>query len=208
MRWWMLALGACLFVLLLVPWRERRPARVDPPPTEPEPVAASEEAEPEAEPTEPAPAKPAEPEEPAKATARPTPVPTQPKDPPTVIMVPEAAGPLAELRGAYEADGPTSETADVERTIRDLFGSIPELPVDSLRHIECRERVCKVDIWWSEKTPHVYMALAMTVSAQQSHYVAVDPGTERNVDDELPLTVYVLRAGHELEELKSDDTAE
>jgi hypothetical protein len=122
------------------------------------------------------------------------------KDSP-LAQPPSASGPLTELKRLYAQQSADSSARETEREIESFFG--PQvMPKEHLRSITCHESVCKISVYWTQKNPLAYMALAMKVGLQQAHVIGYDPISEVDRDGKMPLDLYVLRTGHTLLEAR------
>jgi hypothetical protein len=120
---------------------------------------------------------------------------------PTTVMPPASSGPLEVLKRVYAKSSTDAHARDAESQLRSLFGIGP-LPVEILRSVNCHTTVCKVDMFWTEKYPLSYMALAMQLGMQQTGIIAVESAPAPDPSGNLAYTVYVVRAGHTLADIE------
>ena len=112
---------------------------------------------------------------------------------------PKRDGPLEILKRAYEDQSRDPTAIEVERLIRGQFGD-EYLPAEFLHNVTCHEKVCKIDMYWTEENPLVVMAFAMKTGPLLTGYIATDPEPEPDREGRTLVTLYMLRQG-ELEDL-------
>jgi hypothetical protein len=107
---------------------------------------------------------------------------------------PRKSGPLEILERAYEDQSRDASAMEVEKLIREQFGD-EHLPTEFLHNVTCHEKVCKIEMYWTEDNPLVLMALAMKTGPLLTGYIAFvpDPGPDR--EGRTLVTVYILREG-------------
>lgn len=199
-RWGFLA-GAAAVVVVILLWR----VAVDPGGTADEPVPV--EPSPPPPPESPRPANP-EPERPAQPAATetkrddratfasPSQAPAAPEQPHDLVPIPppEATGPIAELKRAFETEPRDSAAQEPGSRIASEFKK-SDVPAGLLKSVLCRKSVCKVETLWTPERAVGFMGTFMRLSPEFGPNLAIDPHGPFDPQQELPIDVYLPRLG-------------
>jgi hypothetical protein len=118
----------------------------------------------------------------------------QPAVKPAAAPDPFQPAPLSRLKQAFESDPVDGQARAVEREIRGLFGT-QNVPLDTLLGVQCRQRVCKLELRWSPASPHTFMAAGAAISASVNKVSAFEPNSPPDANGERRVAVYIARKG-------------
>jgi hypothetical protein len=119
--------------------------------------------------------------------------PQQPEDPPPV-PAPQASGPIAELKQAFEKEPRDSAAQLPESRIQNEFKKSDIAP-GMLKSVLCRKSVCKVEVLWTPERAGSFMAAFTRLSAEFEPDLALDPHGTPVAQQELQVDVYLPRLG-------------
>jgi hypothetical protein len=162
-------------------------------PSSPPPVASPQAANPEPQP--PAPPATAEAKRDDRATpASPSraPVTAEPQQELVPIPPPEASGPVAELKHAFETEPRDSAAQAPESRIESEFKR-SDVPAGLLKSVLCRKSVCKVETLWTPERAVGFMGAFMRLSPEFAPNLAIDPHGPVAPNEELSIDVYLPR---------------
>jgi hypothetical protein len=119
--------------------------------------------------------------------------PQQPEDP-APIPAPQASGPIAELKQAFEKEPRDSAAQVPESRIQSEFKKSDIAP-GLLKSVLCRKSVCKVETLWTPERATAFMAAFTRLSAEFEPNIALDPHNKPVAQQELQVDVYLPRLG-------------
>jgi hypothetical protein len=107
------------------------------------------------------------------------------------IPPPEASGPIAELKQAFETEPRDSAAQVPESRIQSEFKR-SDVPAGLLKSVLCRKSVCKVSTLWTPERAVGFMGAFMRLSPEFGP-LALDPHGPVAPQQELPIDVYLPR---------------
>lgn len=118
--------------------------------------------------------------------------------------LPEPAGPVAELKGAFDSEPRDALWAkDAEARIARVFGG-EGMPETLLDKSACQKTVCRVDVTWSQENAAPYLDAVEELHKVFAADYAVAPQApaDKEGEDALAIHVYVMRRGYTVADLK------
>jgi hypothetical protein len=102
---------------------------------------------------------------------------------------------LPRLKHAFEHDPVDAQAGEAEREIGALFAS-DENPRDTLLRVQCKQRVCQLEVRWTPERPYSFMAAGMALKKEISADMSVEPIGVPDDTGARRMHVYVARTGY------------
>jgi hypothetical protein len=136
-------------------------------------------------------------EKPATA-ASPSPAAAAPKPTEDLVPIPapEASGPIAELKQAFEKEPRDSAAQLPESRIESEFRKSDIAP-GLLKSVLCRKSVCRVETLWTPERAVSFMSAFMRLSTDFEPNIALDPHGSADPPQALQIDVYLPRRASE-----------
>jgi hypothetical protein len=128
--------------------------------------------------------------------APPSQAPSAPQQPEDLAAVPppQASGPIAELKQAFEKEPRDSAAQLPESRIESEFKKSDIAP-GLLKSVLCRKSVCRVEVLWAPERAIAFMSAFTRLSADFEPDIALDPHGPADARQQLQVDVYLPRPG-------------